>query len=81
MNSACFERTFSYIRVATRIHQNLRQECGVETTCNIILLQKRKAFYCTEDNADVAAHFMLPNFVFLKTILHSKICLCEARFI
>jgi hypothetical protein len=81
MNSACFERTFSRIHLTTRTQQNLQQECCSETTYNIILVQKRKDLYCTEDNSDVGTHFLLPNFVFLKMILHSKTCLCEAMFI
>jgi len=42
--------------LATSIEQNLQQEFCAETTCNIILMQKRKDLYCTEDNADVATH-------------------------
>jgi hypothetical protein len=81
MNPACFKRTFSFIHLTARTQQNLQQEWYEETTCNIILVQKRNGFYYTVDNADVATHYLLLDFVFSNTILRYKTCLYEARFI
>jgi len=73
VNSACFERTFSCIHFATRTQHNLQQGCCEETAWNIILVQKRKDLYYTEDNADVATRFFcFPTLYFWKLFCFQK---------